>query len=775
MAPTKSKEKLSAHDKSILSRETILKWYRAKRLEKLRILRDEIVGLSAANRDKLKAKIIENTKKELAIQKQNLTPAQRQKKAKEFADALFKFALSKQDLAKLAKKYEVQAKGAGAEKLYKYWLENNKDKQLSEVEESPRYLAMIHINKSLIQKEAFLLLGMIEKNWDKEKALELYRQCWNKKGDTFKLQPLWAFFTKERAGSLLGFYYGSKKIRVYKGGFWRKASLLHHVVSAFSDYPNFRTYTVTGWWTVDEDEAQKTRMTSDTVITDAYVSKAKKRLQGGGFGDEYSGSEFLYNSTDHIRKEFKTSKDSGIDPEDQNKILSEFSGFQKEINGMSKTRARKSILNWFEKQPKNQWVAPSREVVNLLSFSYGEGTGSYLYRYAPKQKKIYVISLQGADIKEKYFAGYLTIKNGRLEKKWHELNREKAKKVMTKYIKTMDAKDINREIIDSRLKNEDSETIPHGIKLNRTAGMVSTLSGLPKYAYHHELNTKYFDIVEKKLTKLLQKRKLSEARAQELARIRVRFMKAKTEDLIENDEFIREAIDENDKVKLEIVVDSKDEIEVSLSDKGLKRKMLVARKKVEDAETSVSSLEGNAYRKLEAKVEKMFGPAAPVVMWILDKFFKVKDSIKKLFGGKSSPVAGVVLGALGVKASRETIGSKKVTQSRFDKLLKSKRRLYRTKRKLLFGENVKLKGKEIIIPSGKGILFEKSIPLHVKGLGKFRAYPPTKKKGLSIGNILGRMKRAKYQYKDHKIVIENGTTIPKGTIIPKGAKIKRIK
>lgn len=772
MPPTKSKEKLTAHDKSILSRETILKWYRAKRLEKLRVLRDEIVSLSASKRDALKAKVIENTKKELASHKQSLTPAQREAKAKEFANALFRFALSKKDLADFAQKFESQSKAVGADTLYKYWLENNKDKKLSVIEESPQYLATIHLKKSYVRREAFLLLGIIEKTWGKEEALRIYKSCW--KGDVFSLQPMWKYFTKEKAGSELGFYYGTRKI-VFKPDFgWGTYIDPRQWGELWKSGSPKREYTLTGWWTVDYNEKSVNKYTS--------IKEIKKRLPNLNVkGDEWTHSKFLYKAIGAIKKELNTPQgkegynDSGLTPKKEREVVELLEKQQSKARNLSASKARKDIFSWFKKQSKNVWIQPSQEVVNLLSFAYGEGTGNYLYRYAPDMKRIYILPLQGADVKDKYFGGYLVIKNGKLGKIWHARNQKKTKEVMTKYIKTMSAKEINREIIDSRLKNENPEDISQDVKLKRTAGMVSTLAGVPKYSYYHKIDTDYYDVLEKKLKKALIKRKISKDRAEELARIRVRYMKDKIDEIIENDEILTEALDEYDKVKLEIVVNSKDEIKVLLADSKIKQKFRDARKKAMDAETSASSIEGGVYSNLEKKVEKYFGPAAPVVMWILDKFFKVKEAIGKLFTKKGSPVAGMVLGALGVKVSKEKIGSLKMNQSRFDKLLKTGRKRKRIKRKMYFGEDVTLKGKELIIPKGKGIILEKSMPVYLKGKGKFRAYPPQKKKGFSWNALVGRIGRTKYQYKTHAIVIEEGVTIPKGTIIPKGAKIKRIK
>ncbi|MBD3156715.1 hypothetical protein GF369_02700 [Candidatus Peregrinibacteria bacterium] len=773
MPPTKSKEKLSAHDKSTLSRETILAWYRAKRLEKLRVLRDEIVSLSESKRNALKAKIIENTKKELAAHKAHLSSKQRLNQAEKFVEKLFDYALHNKDLSQLAHEIEKTSQKDKRKTLYDLWLKNNEREQHKIINESPRYLAMLHLKKSFLRKEVFLLIGMIEKYWDADEALRVYKSCWN--GNVFSLQPLRAFFSKERVGGKLGFYYGSRKIKIHKGGFWADNSLSYKLLWSRWKSRTYSTFTVTGWWTIDEDEKQKNNIKSNTVFPRKFLGKAKKKLQGGGYGDEYTGEIFLHKAIKHIRKEYNKQNDSGLTPDEEKEVLNTIDTYKKELNNMGKRTVRKNILIWFKKQPHDVWVNPSQEIVNLLSYAYGQGTGNYRFRYVPERNKIYIMPIQGAEIKEKWFGGYLKIKNDKLGKTWHAFNKKETEKMMMAYIDTLDEETLRKEIIDIRLAQKGAEHLSKDEKLQRTAGMVDRLSGIPPAVEYVELEKGYLNIIEKKIKTALIKRKIPEKQAEKLARIRSHYMRDTIHSLIDSNELIQEAIDENEKAKLEIRVDENDKIEVKLARGALRNKLLKARKKLEEAETGIKAMEDKAYNRLEEKVEKFFGPLAPIAMWVLDSFFKIKKVIKKTFTGKRFSVGGMILGALGVGVSREKIGSRKMTQERFDTLVSKIRRSKRLKKKLLFDEDTKLKKCTITIPRGKGIMLAESMRLHVKGKGKFTAYPDKPKKGFSLGSLFGRLKRKKYVYKDSPIVVESGTTIPKGTIIPKGAKIKSIK
>ncbi|MCD6109481.1 hypothetical protein J7J83_01870, partial [bacterium] len=443
-------ERLSAHDRSIISKDILLRWYRAKRTEKLQLLRDEIIKLSATKREVLKKKIVENTKRELAAYRKELTPRQREMKAKQFADELFRTAIARKSLQEFARKYELRSKSPKSKVLYKHWLENGKTHSV--LKESPRYLVTLDLNNSSVRKEAFLLLGIIEKHWSRDEAMRVYKACWDKY--VFSLQPMWEFFSKEKAGSELGFYYGTRKILVKPDFGWGTYIDPRQWGELLKPGSPKREYTITGWWTVDENEKNVNKYTKIKTI--------KKRILKMDFiGDEYTGSKFLYKSISHIRREYRTSTDSGLTKDEEKAVLAELDKYKAELESLSKSKVREKVFNWFIKQPRNVWLSPSQKIVNLLSFLYGYGTGNYLYRYVPDKKRIYIIPLQGANIPRKYFGGYLTVKSGRVGKKWKNLDSAETKDLMISYIKTMKEKDIDKEIIDSRLENENTENISY--------------------------------------------------------------------------------------------------------------------------------------------------------------------------------------------------------------------------------------------------------------------------------------------------------------------------
>jgi len=78
---------LTQSEQERLSRATLLRWLEAKKYEKLKGLQEQLIELAISERDELREKIIKNTKKELATQKE-LTRAQKQERAEKFADAL---------------------------------------------------------------------------------------------------------------------------------------------------------------------------------------------------------------------------------------------------------------------------------------------------------------------------------------------------------------------------------------------------------------------------------------------------------------------------------------------------------------------------------------------------------------------------------------------------------------------------------------------------------------------------------------------------------------
>ena len=80
---------LTKSEKEKLSRALLLKWFSAKKYEKLKGLQEQLISLTVSEQEELKRQIIENTKKELKEHK-DLTEAQIQARAEKFAEELFK-------------------------------------------------------------------------------------------------------------------------------------------------------------------------------------------------------------------------------------------------------------------------------------------------------------------------------------------------------------------------------------------------------------------------------------------------------------------------------------------------------------------------------------------------------------------------------------------------------------------------------------------------------------------------------------------------------------
>jgi len=97
---------LTENEKSRLSRRMILDWYKAHRLEKLKALQDEITSATFSEKEGLKEKIVENTKKELETHKE-LTAPEKERQAKKFADDLIKVDSGSENIESVAK-YHVE-------------------------------------------------------------------------------------------------------------------------------------------------------------------------------------------------------------------------------------------------------------------------------------------------------------------------------------------------------------------------------------------------------------------------------------------------------------------------------------------------------------------------------------------------------------------------------------------------------------------------------------------------------------------------------------------
>jgi len=113
LSATKTYEKaeaieLTKGETEKLSRAMLLKWLKAKKYEKLKGLQEQLVELAISDRDELRRRIVENTRKELAEQ-QELTKGQKQERAEKFADAIIGVADGIGNIKSVVENFERQA------------------------------------------------------------------------------------------------------------------------------------------------------------------------------------------------------------------------------------------------------------------------------------------------------------------------------------------------------------------------------------------------------------------------------------------------------------------------------------------------------------------------------------------------------------------------------------------------------------------------------------------------------------------------------------------
>ena len=757
---TQSKEILTTKDKEQLSRETILAWYKAQRREKFEGLRDAIKTASLGEREQLKKFIVDNTKRELKKHK-NLTEHELEKQANQFADEILGAAIRNENIEAVVKKYEVFGGAVNKEALIKYWVSNNPDSKVKATEESPKYLAMKDLNDSLIKKEVFILIGIIEKYWNRKEALDLYKSCWD--GNTFKTAKLYEFFSKDNSRDKVGFYYGTRKIT------WepeRSFTTKMRPDNWFRDKK--KTFSVKGWWVKNEEQKDVNFYEGETDF-----AKVLEKLKG----DKFAGKDTFLKGLSRITSGYETASNKTGIPSSEAANLKDFIGKLKtESISMEDKKVKKEILDWFKSKPHDKWTTLTPNIAGRMVFLYGEGCGNYMYRYSAKQKRIYIIKIDGENVEDKHFGGYIDLKKDEMQG-WNSLDEKNTKNMLDDLADKMTSDEVSAELVDYRLKEEKPQAIPESEQLIRTKGMAGAVMASQTVEYEN-LQKNYFDKLTEKLKAELVKNGMNEEKALDIAKLRTAELKKEIEAKIEEDSVVRDALKEDPKAKIEIKIDEKDEVTVNLEDSTLSKKFKDKLKAAEDAATSPDAIHKNAMKRLEKKVEKIFGPATPVVMWILDKVFKLTDGVKKIATGGKSLGASLLTTLLGVKIGKDMIGAKKLSESDLEKMPPKGKRDQILDKKIVFGSDIKLKNKKIIIPKGKGIKAGGKIKLKLDDRFEVEFDPDkgTSKGGsrFDLKNLMAKFKKSENAYKDNEIVIMPDTVIPKDTIIPKGARIERI-
>ena len=100
-------KKLTESEEEKISRSLIIRWYMAKKFEKLKALQNKIIEASYSEREEIKERIIKNTKEELSKHK-DLTKEEVERRSKQLADEVINVAEGRADMSLVAKRYAVQ-------------------------------------------------------------------------------------------------------------------------------------------------------------------------------------------------------------------------------------------------------------------------------------------------------------------------------------------------------------------------------------------------------------------------------------------------------------------------------------------------------------------------------------------------------------------------------------------------------------------------------------------------------------------------------------------
>jgi hypothetical protein len=665
--------------------------------------------------------------------------------------------------------------------LYQQWVNNNEKREQKEVLDDPRYLAMKEIpeNMNEVKNEAAALLHMFEKFLGTRKeTLEIYKKCW--KGNKFDIDVLRKQFTSDKTKGKMGFYYGTRKVK-WVETFWRGTG----------EYgPETKTFT--GWWAYDNNEKNKTNIKSSSLDAD-FFRKA-------GYGDEWLGKTFkeAVNSKTfqtEINPKATENRDNELNPTEEQNVLNEVAIAQKfNSANIYKDKVKKELYESFIKQVPNKWFAlpETEDMQGKMLFAYGNSGGSptdFLYRYSPDKKRIYFIRIDGRNVSAGNFAGYIDLdeqSTPKTLKDWHGLNQVAAEKELKGLIdETKDAPMV-KELIDSGKKVEGVS------ELSRTVGMLETLPAFRKGIAHDKLETDFYDPIRKSLDTKLEKEgiKTKEER-NKFIEARIQDIKIKFSKYIEQNSWLKSAIDEKADTPLAIEISSDGEIKkIELVDKDQKSKWQKARDAAKKVKDTVESKIADVYDQVQTRVKQMFKGAAPIVMLLLNSIFKLKDEIKEMLtGGKKGgfSVAGIALGFLGVRTGARYFAAERIDQKGLESIIEPNKNQKVLSKDVVFAENVKVPANyTITIPKGEGIEFVgrkmevkingNKTSINKKGPGKGKSEEEGGGGGLEkVGSLLeGGSGGDKFVYKNHEMVFDKGMVIPKGTVLPNKTVIKKV-
>ncbi|MBU1446617.1 hypothetical protein KKD70_05145 [Patescibacteria group bacterium] len=694
------------------------------------------------------------------------------------------------------KKNYLQDRDSKENQLVEYWRNDKKAEKKRELEKmipDPKALAVYELEGDIkVMQETRLLLMLIEKYLPgrdltgRDLSYKLYQDARAKgkeKGKLIDLDVLRERFigwpnTAERSKNELQSQgkYGSSAIKEL--GFYYLPEPRKTYVDVNWGFDK-QGVMPAGWYTWDNDKNSHDewhgKFLSQNLhsVTESAPTLTKRDLSNG----LYKGLPSEYNDGAGILEEIKAA-DSGLEAKRKEALGKDIIDLDKEnqqfiTRGVGIKKQKEDLFKNLTKLAQGKFIVPNAALISQLNVLFGPNSVNYQYRYIPEQNRVYCLSFNKGMYKDAYIE---VDKDSKLIGKWVEYDSNGS--LSKDLFKDMSVEKFSKEYLDAKIQNTSLDSVDKDDQLNQTRGMLSQLNIYKtfKKVEYNDLD-KHLSLVKNELM-LKLKDKVGDVKANTLAQLRIDDFKAKINVKIEADAKLKLAIKETPTLQLKLNVKSNDDVEVGFGEsKQLEKFTKKAEALRQKGEETAESFADKKYLDVSDKIASKFpGFMGVAVKWILDNVIDLKKGIGKLAKGESAPMTSMALsmfGIGGIGALKAGFRSKEVDQKAFDELLNPKAKELVLKKKLVFKNNVRLDGKKIIIPKGKGVLPGAQFSVDVQGVGRVDAMQ-SKQEDKGGKKFWEMKKKAEYQFKDNEIIIQPGTEIPKDTVIPSGAKIVRV-
>jgi hypothetical protein len=271
---------------------------------------------------------------------------------------------------------------------------NNPDNKITSTPENSKFLVLNELVNKNVRTEAFMLLTIIEKYWNKEEAEKQYKLA-NKQAK-FDIDRLRSFFSKENQSSLkVGFVY------------------LHPIDPRIKRMLFFVRY---------EDGSLKAFLKPLPEILERLKLIAK-------------GKNVEYTLPDLERAKIEA---DSIDKKET------------KLDLFRQLKAQNLFTN--------KWQPLPDSLIGGMSSLYGRGCGNYLYRYIPEKNTILMVRIQNGLLKEdsRHFGGeiYLGNTSHPTYGKWQSYDKANTIKMLNYYLVKPE---IQKQIAESQKRNQNNK------------------------------------------------------------------------------------------------------------------------------------------------------------------------------------------------------------------------------------------------------------------------------------------------------------------------------